>query len=409
MFEYLKKFKQNFPERKFFQLIDKVYDQNNLVASFEKVKSNKGCAGVDKESIYDFELRKEMYFGEIERNLRNGSYTPSPVLRRYIPKDNGKQRHLGIPTVKDRVIQQAAKNVLEQIFEYKFKDCSYGFRPDRNAHQAINQIIAYLKEGYTWVIDADIKTFFDKVDHEILMKLVAKEISDGKVLNLIEGWLKTGVMNENKIEATTEGTPQGGVISPLLANIYLHELDEAIANIPSIRMVRYADDFVIMCKTKWMTKSVMEVLRNIMTQLKLELNEEKTKILDAKQETFEFLGFIFNLVNGTVFLKPKAKSLKKFKDKVKTVTNRRRPLKPEEMIGRLNSVIRGWGNYFKIGHVKEIYDSLDVWIRMRCRMFIEKKKSRYSHIRIPNHILKAEYKLASLRTLTRNSSPITGQ
>ena len=404
MFEYLKKFKQNFPERKFFQLIDKIYDRDNLEISWKKVKSNKGCAGIDEQSIYDFWLHKDMYFGEIERGLRNGSYKPSPVLRRYIPKDNGKQRPLGIPTVKDRVVQQAAKNVLETIFELKFKDCSFGFRPERNAHQAIFQIIEYLEQGYTWIIDADIKTFFDKVDHDLLIKFVAKEVSDGKVLKLLEDWLKAGVLTENKIETTKEGTPQGGVISPLLANIYLHEIDDVITANQHVRLVRYADDFVIMCKTKEMTEEVMKVLRNIMTQLKLDLSEEKTKVVNAEEETFEFLGFIFSFTSPNVILKPRGKSLKKFKDKIKSMTSRKIPIKPNEMIGRLNRVIRGWGNYFKIGHVKAIYKELDVWLRMRCRMFIEKKKSRYSHIRIPNHILQSEYKLVSLITLTKPRS-----
>ncbi len=404
MFEYLKRYKQNFPDRKFYQLIDKIYDENNLLEAWQKVKSNKGCAGADEQSIHDFWLQKDVYIAEIQRQLRNGSYKPSPVLRRYIPKDNGELRPLGIPTIKDRVVQQATKNVLEQIFEIKFKDCSFGFRPDKNAHQAINQIIKYLKQGYTWIIDADIKTFFDKVDHDLLIKFVAKEISDGKVLNLIEEWLKSGVMTDRKIEAIIEGTPQGGVISPLLANIYLHELDEEITSIESVKLVRYADDFVIMCKTEYMAEQAMIVLKKLMERLKLNLNEKKTKMADMKQEKLEFLGFVFSLSKGNVFFKPKKESLKKFKDKVKTITAKKLPLKPKEMIGRLNRVIRGWGNYFKIGHVKASYKELDVWIRMRCRLFIEKKKSRHSHHRLPNIVLKSEYKLASLITLTKSRS-----
>lgn len=399
MFEYLMRYKQNFPTRKFYQLIDKVYDRGNLEEAWEKVKANKGCAGIDKQSISDFWVQKEQRFAELERQLRNGSYEPVPVLRRYIPKGNGKLRPLGIPTVKDRTVQQATKNVIEQIFEAKFIETSYGFRPNKNAHDAVTQIITNLKEGFTWIIDADIKAFFDNVDHNILMNLVAEEISDGKVLNLIEGWLKSGVMNQGVIETTEQGTPQGGVISPLLANIYLHEMDKEISAIINIRIVRYADDFVIMCKSRCMASQMMTKLEQILRKLKLCLSEEKTKVLDANEEAFEFLGFVFKCVKGNVFLKPREKSLNKFKASIKTATNKKIPIKSQEMIGRLNSIIRGWGNYFKIAHVKQLFRELDVWIRMRCRLFIEKKKSRYSHIRIPNHVLKTEYKLASLITL----------
>lgn len=399
MFEYLMRYKQNFPERKFYQLIDKVYNRRNLVDAWEKVKANKGCAGIDKQSIHEFWIQKEQKFAEIERQLRNRSYTPMPMLRRNIPKGNGKLRPLGIPTVKDRIVQQATKNVIEQIFEAEFMDVSYGFRPNKNAHEAIEQIIKYLQEGFTWIIDADIKGFFDNVDHDILMKLISERISDGKVLNLIEGWLKSGVMTQGIVEETEQGTPQGGVISPLLANVYLSEMDKEITMIANVRLIRYADDFVIMCKTKWMTTQVMTRLKHILGKLKLSLSEEKTRVLDANKESFEFLGFVFRFDKRVVLLKPREKSLNKFKDSVRTITNKEKSINPKEMIGMLNRTIRGWGNYFKIMHGRNLFLELDIWIRMRCRMFIEKRKSRYSHIRIPNNVLKAEYKLASLITL----------
>ena len=214
MFEYLKKFRENFPNRKFYQLIDKVYDIGNLEDAWNKVKANKGCAGIDKQSISDFQPQRDLQFKELQRAIKKGTYRATPVLRKYIPKSDGKLRPLGIPTVKDRVLQQATKNVIEPIFEMKFMDCSYGFRPDKNAHQAIDQIRNYLQQGFTWIIDADIKSFFDSVDHNLLMSFVAEETSDGKVLGLIEGWLKAGVMTEGNIEETNKGTPQGGVITP---------------------------------------------------------------------------------------------------------------------------------------------------------------------------------------------------
>jgi RNA-directed DNA polymerase len=408
MFEYLMRFKEKNPQKKFYQLIDKVYDKGNLMESWNKVKSNMGCAGIDKESILDFWSQKDQKFREIERQLRNNSYSPLPVLRKYIPKDNGKLRPLGIPIVKDRVIQQATKNVIEQIFEAKFMSCSYGFRPSRNAHQAVTQIMESLKEGFTWVVDADIKAFFDNVDHNILMRLVAEEIADGKVLNLIEQWLKAGVINERKLEATEVGTPQGGGISPLLANIYLHEMDKELMALPNMQLIRYADDFVILCKTKWMANQMMIRVNKALVNLKLELNPEKTRIVNSRENTFEFLGFIFGLNRGKLKIKPRQKSLVKFKEAVKVITKRQTPLNPKDMIYRLNRVIRGWGNYFKIAHCTVLFKQLDTWIRIRCRTFIEKRKSRYAHSRIPNTVLKREYKLASLITLV-SSFPDKGQ
>jgi group II intron reverse transcriptase/maturase len=404
MFEYLKKFREHFPGRKFFQLIDKVYDMDNLIDAWKKVKSNKGCAGIDKQSINDFKKQSEQYLREIQRAVKNGIYEATPVLRKFIPKGGGKLRPLGIPTVKDRILQQAAKNVIEQIFEMKFLDCSYGYRPNKSAHQAVEQIKKYVQQGYTWVIDADVEKFFDSVDHKLMMSFVAEEISDGKVLSLIKSWLKAGVMNEGEIEETTVGTPQGGVISPLLANIYLHEMDEQVTRLYGVRMVRYADDVVILCKTKDKAGRTMKRVEEILTGLKLRLNKTKTKIVNVNKESFEFLGFKFKRWGGKLFVTPGEKAIQKFKDSVRATTNRRQPVKPKELIGRLNSVIRGWGNYFKIGDVKRLFRRLDGWIRTRVRTFIEKKKSRFARVRIPNYVLKSGYKLASLMTLIKPRS-----
>jgi RNA-directed DNA polymerase len=404
MFEYLKRFRENFPNRKFFRLIDKVYDLKNLETAWKTVKTNNGCAGVDKQCIGDFTKQKGMYLSEIQRAIKNEKYNATPVLRKYIPKTDGKLRPLGIPTVKDRVIQQATKNVLEPIFEMKFKECSYGYRPDKSAHQAIHKISEHLSQGFTWVIDADIKGFFDSVDHRMLMSFVAEEISDGKVLNLIELWLTAGMMSEGKLAETTVGTPQGGVISPLLANIYLHKFDEVISSQVNARIVRYADDFVVMCRSKWMAQQVMRTVKGVLAMLKLELNTEKTEIVNSDKEEFEFLGFKFRNVRGKRRVEPKHGSIQKFKETVKQATRRNQPIKTEVMTGKLNYKIRGWGNYFKIGDVKVLYKELDVWIRMRVRSFIEKKKSCYAHQRISNNILQAKYKLASLTTLLETHS-----
>jgi len=404
MFEYLRKFREHFPGRKFFQLIDKIYDMGNLKDAWKKVKSNKGCAGIDKQSINDFKKQSEQYLREIQRSVKTGNYKAMPVLRKLIPKGDKQFRKLGIPSVKDRILQQATKNVIEQIFEMKFLDCSFGYRPKRSAHQAIGQIKKYAQQGYTWVIDADVEKFFDSVDHTLLMNFVADEISDGKVLNLIEAWLKAGVMNEGKIEETIEGTPQGGVASPLLANIYLHEMDKQVSAMDDVRLVRYADDLVILCKTKEVAERTMKQVETILAGLKLRLNKTKTKLVNANGESFEFLGFKLKMGQGKLLITPRKKTIEKFKEAVRILTRRRQPLTAKDMVGRLNNTIRGWGNYYRMGDVKKKFRELDKWIRTRVRTFIEKKKSRYAQIRIPNHILKSEYKLASLMTLIKSHS-----
>ena len=404
MFEYLRKFREHFPGRKFFQLIDKIYGMDNLKDAWKKVKSNKGCAGIDKQSINDFEKQSEQYLREIQRAVKNGMYKATPVLRKFIPKGGNQFRALGIPPVKDRILQQATKNVIEQIFEMKFLDCSYGYRPNRSAHKAVEQIKKYVDQGYTWVIDADVEKFFDSVDHKLMMNFIAEEISDGKVLNLIETWLKAGVMNKGEIEETTVGTPQGGVISPLLANIYLHEIDKQVTRLYGVRMVRYADDIVILCKTKEKAERTMKRVEEILTSLRLRLNKKKTKIVNVNRDNFGFLGFNFKRAGGKLFVTPGKKAIKKFKEAVKATTNRRQPVKPKEMVGRLNSVIRGWGNYFKIGNVKKLFTKLDKWIRTKVRTFIEKKKSGYARIRISNYVLKTGYHLTSLMTLVKSHS-----
>lgn len=206
MYDYLQRFRKHFPNRKFFQLIDKVYETKNLEESWKKVKDNKGCAGVDEQSISDFQKQSEMYLREIQRVLKSRTYKSMPTLRKLIPKDKNNMRPLGIPTVKDRIVQQATKQVIEQIFEMKFLDCSYGYRPNKNAHQAIKEIKTAIQQGYNWVIDADVEKFFDSVNHRMLMNLIAEEISDGNVLNLVETWLKAGVMNQGQQEETLMGT-----------------------------------------------------------------------------------------------------------------------------------------------------------------------------------------------------------
>ena len=284
-------------KQKWYSLIDKVNRVDNLETAWKQVRANRGAAGVDGETIKDFGKDVEGNLAKLTGELREKSYKPQPVRRVDIPKDNnGGVRPLGVPTVRDRVVQQSARNVLEPIFEPKFLDCSFGFRPGRSAHMAINRIKQYLELGYVWVVDADIKGYFDNITQEKLIDEVAKEVSDGSMLKLIRSFLQSGVLIDGVYEETAKGTPQGGVISPLLANIYLHPFDEEMTA-RGYRLIRYADDWVILCRTEKSAQKALNGARKILEgQLGLTLHPEKTKIIDARQG-FNFLGYHFKVVH----------------------------------------------------------------------------------------------------------------
>ncbi len=393
-------------KKKWYSLIDKVYRFPNLLESWYEVKKNRGVYGVDKESIEEFERNLNLNLKELHRLLKEGRYNPSPVRQVLIPKPSSKDlRPLGIPTIRDRIIQQAIKMVIEPVFEAKFKDVSYGYRPNRNAHQAIRKCKEYIKAGYRWVVDADIKAFFDTVNHKLMMKALNEEIADGTILNLIERFLKAGVMKEGKWKTTNEGVPQGGVISPLLANIYLHYFDEVMAS-RGYRLVRYCDDFVIFTKFKRKGERALEVTKEILEgKLRLKLHPGKTQIVHSYYDGFEFLGCLLK----AGYIRPKDQSIDSFKDKVRYITKRQQPRNLKMVINRLNPVIRGWGNYFRYGNVKKRYQGLDEWIRMRLRSFLEKKKAVvHQNQRIYNWTLKSQG-LISLYELLPSSLPAMGQ
>lgn len=374
-------------------LIDKVYKRLNLYIAYEKVKANRGAGGVDMVSLEGFERNLESNLEELHRLLYEDKYEPLPVKRVYIPKPNGDKRPLGIPTIRDRVAQQALLNRLGKIFEAKFCECSYGFRPQRSCQQAIDKVDEYLKKGYQWVVEVDIGKFFDTVDQQILMRLVYEEISDGRVLRLIKKFLEAGILEEGKVTYQSRGTPQGGNLSPLLANIYLHPYDEEMIA-KGYNLVRYADDVVILCKTKEEAKEALILTRQILeNRLNLRLNPDKTN-LRHEREGFEFLGHYFGC-GYSHFKTPRRKSVDAFKDRIRRLTRRLQPKKMTTVIEEINPVIRGWGQYFARSNCRVVFGCLDHWIAHRLSAFRLRKWGGYKHQKYTPYFLK-EMGLVSL-------------
>jgi len=368
-------------------LIDKVYKPLNLYIAWEKVKANRGSGGVDRVSIEDFDENLAQNLDEIHRLLKEDRYSPQPVRRVWIPKSNGDKRPLGIPSVRDRVVQQALLNRLQRIFEPKFCDCNFGFRAQRSPHQAIARVEEYLKGGYQWVLEVDIEKFFDSVNQKKLIDLVAQEIADGRVLRLIQSFLRCGVMEDMKVEYRVTGTPQGGVISPLLANIYLHPYDEKMTQ-EGYKAVRFADDIIILCRSRTEAEKALRRTREILEgELSLKLNSQKTKITH-KRKTFEFLGFLFGCGYSDYKI-PRERAVKAFKDRVRHLTRRHQPKSMSQIISELNPVVRGWGNYFLKGNCQRIFDQLDFWLRNRVTAFKLKRQGGYGHRKYPYSKLRA--------------------
>jgi len=382
-------------KRKWYSLYDKVYALPNLERAWVKVRSNRGSGGIDRQTIANFERNKEQQLPELHRLLREKQYRPHALRRVYIPKANGEQRPLGIPTIRDRVVQQALLNILEPIFEPLFHEHSYGFRVQRNTHRAIEHVRRALSRGKEWIVDVDIRKYFDTVNHKLLLDAVNEEISDGSVLRLLRMFLESGVMENGVRMATEEGTPQGGVISPLLANIYLNRLDWEMAR-AGYDVVRYADDFVVLCVSQEEAQQAHERVKSIIEgELHLQLHPEKTRIVHHKEGTFEFVGFLVH----RRYLWPRIKSLDNFRDRVRILTRRQQPRNVEEVIYDLNYALRGFGNYFRVADVNRLFGELDGWIRMRLRCFMEKKKAvKHQNYRITNDLL-SSLGLVSLSTI----------
>src|SRR6266702_7374247 len=299
---------------RWYSLMDKVFAPATLEAAWEKVWANEGAAGVDRQSVERFAARAELYLAELTTALREGSYRPQPIRRVEIPKGDGRTRPLGIPTVKDRIVQTAVKLVLEPIFEATFRPTSYGFWPGRGCQDALREVAQLIEDGYTFVVDADFESYFDSIPHDRMMQRVEEKVSDGRILDLLRGWLKQDIMHDLQRWTPTEGTPQGSVISPLLANIYLHPLDELMAA-RGYRMVRYADDFVVLCKSREEADAALAAIRDWAAENGLRLHPNKTHIGDCRQpgEGFEFLGYRFEA--GRRFVRKK--SLDRLKDNIR--------------------------------------------------------------------------------------------
>ena len=357
---------------KWYSLIDKVYDRRTLKAAWKRVASNKGAAGVDRISIKRFRSKAQCYLEELERDLRDGTYRPAPVKRVHIPKGRKKTRPLGIPTVKDRIVQTALKMVLEPIFEKEFLKSSYGFRPKRGCKDALREVDRLLKEGYTWVVDADVKSYFDTIPHNRLLDLIKERVSDGKVLHLIGLFLNQEIMEDMKLWNPIKGTPQGAVLSPVLANVYLHQLDLTLHRYGR-KIIRYADDFVVLCRGKEEAEEALAEIQLWIDQNGLQLSQEKTHIGHCLEDGqgFEFLGYRFE--GGCRFVR--SKSLKKFKDNIRAKTRRTRGDSIENIISDLNPSIKGWFEYFKHAH-HYTFNSLDGFIRRRLRAVLRKQKKR---------------------------------
>ena len=374
-------------QRRFHALYDRIFRLDILWRAWKEVRENKGSAGIDGITFEMIEgYGVEEYLLDIQEDLQNEKYRPKPVKRVYIPKPDGKQRPLGIPTIRDRIVQQACKIVIEPVFEANFLDSSYGFRPKRDAKQATEKVKKELYKNW-YVVDADIQGYFDNINHEILLGLLNRRISDRRVIKLCRQWLQAGVIENGKYYPTKKGSPQGGVISPLLANIYLHVLDSYWENHKELGViVRYADDAVIVCRTRKDAESAFEHLKRIMTKLKLMLNPQKTKIVDMNKESFDFLGFCYQKFGKTKsgrklpYMTPSKKTMKKVKDAIRVITCRKSAYEGlEQKVGKLNPLIRGWRNYFQHGNSTKRFKQLDeyVWMKLWRRVYYRRKQKKY--------------------------------
>lgn len=364
--------------RKWTMIMEQVVSKRNMKDAYDRVMRNKGAAGVDGVEVQNLKPYLWQHWERVKEELLTGTYKPQPVRRVEIPKPDGGVRLLGIPTVVDRLIQQSLLQVLNPIFDPTFSEFSYGFRPRRSARQAVTQARQYVRDGYRYAVDMDLSKFFDRVNHDILMVKIAKFIGDKRALKLIRAYLQAGVMVSGVVQATEEGTPQGGPLSPLLANIMLDELDKELGK-RGHKFVRYADDFNIYVKSKRAGERVMKSVRNFVEgKLKLKVNEEKSKV--DRPWKLKFLGFSFTNHKDTR-IRIAQKTKQRFKDRVRELTSRRKSISMEDRIKNLNSYLRGWMGYFKLAETPSVFQGFDQWVRRRLRMCLLKQWKRPKTVR----------------------------
>jgi group II intron reverse transcriptase/maturase len=393
----------------------------NLEMAWERVKRNRGAGGIDGESIEDFELDLVENLKRLHEELKTDTYRPKPVRQKLIPKPGNpdKMRPLGIPTIYDRVCQQALLNRLEPIFEEVFDDANFGYRKGRSPKDALRKIWKEIQSGYEWIIDADLKDFFGSVDHEKLITLVNQRVSDGRVLRIIKSILKAGYYMQGKRLPSEKGTPQGGVISPLLSNILLTPFDREMRR-KGYRLTRWADDWLITCKTRSEAISALSTAKRILSKLGVVLHAEKTRIVHI-QHGFEFLGYKIKrgsrrlslptekissgVTEGSLYAFPRSKSIKHFKEQIRKLTRRKAPISVYEMIEDLNPVIRGWGNYYSKSHIRKLFNKLDRWILRRIWSFKYKRWRNTGWKELPEVMLYGDLGLVNLVSLIPTIAP----
>lgn len=401
-------------KRKVHSLIDKVYKQKNLHIAWKKVKENKGAGGIDGVSVEAFDEVAEKELETLHRELRTGRYAPIPVRRVKIPKRGkpNERRSLGIPAIRDRICQQALKQRLEPIFEPEFNDCSFGYRQGRSAHDAMRKIWRELMSGYQWIVDADVRDYFGSVDHERLITMVAERVSDSRVLSLIRQMLKAGYVEKGKRKPTPQGTPQGGVVSPLLSNIYLTPFDNEMVR-RGHRLTRFADDWVVLCRTQAEAQRALKEAKEILKELGLTLHSEKTKIVHIAWG-FDFLGYKLKRGRGLklpkeklskkpnayeIYAVPTEKSTRRFMDQIRQMTKRKVPLTLKEIIDEINPVIRGWGTYYRKAHVRKLFSRLKKWIVRRLWSHRFKRWRNWGWRKYPDRVLYKQYGLVNFTEL----------
>jgi group II intron reverse transcriptase/maturase len=397
--------------RKVHSLIDKVYQRKNLEMAWERVKANRGSGGVDGQSLDEFAAQLDQQLDRLQSELKEDVYRPQPVRQVQIPKAGkpGEIRTLGIPTIYDRVCQQALLNRLEPIFEPVFDEANFGYRRGLSTKDAMRKVWKEIQSGRGWIVDADLKDFFGSVDHAKLLTLVSQRIADGRVLRLIEATLKAGSYGKGRLFPTERGTPQGGVVSPLLSNILLTPFDQEMRR-RGYQLTRYADDWVITCESAAEARAAVAAALRILNELGVQLHPQKTRIVHVRQG-FEFLGYKIKrgkqlrlppgkirsgAQSGELYAIPREKSVRRFMDQVRALTRRRVPLKTKELIEELNPVLRGWGHHYKRAHVRKLFHRLDGWIVRRIRAHRCRRWRNGGWRQLPRTALYGEYGLVNL-------------